>query len=363
MIPLFTLKQQIEEHKSEISNAIRRVVENGQFIQGKFVNDFENTIANYLGVHHAISCASGTQALVIALLACGVDEGDEVITTPYTFYATALAIKRIGATPVYCDINANTYNIDTKKIEELITPKTRAILPVHIFGQCCDMDKIMSIARKHKLKVIEDACQSIGARYKGRFAGTIGNAGVYSFYPTKNLGGVGDGGLVVTNNEAIASNARKLCNYGKNESDENVFDTLGYNSRLDALNAEVLRVKLKHLNEWNLKRRMLAHEYTRLLGEVKGVNAPFECKQGTHVYHQYVITSKHAMKIHEGLLNYGIGSMPRYPIPLNKQKPVKGKGRFRVCERVCKTNLALPMYPEMTLKDVEEVVNAIKEVI
>lgn len=356
------LKGQYKTLQAEIEAGFKETMENTSFILGPNVNTFEKEAAEYLGVKHALTCASGTDALHLALLAAGIKEGDEVITTPFTFIATAEAIVYVGATPVFADIDPKTLNIDPEQISKAITPKTRAILPVHLFGQPADMDAIQAIADEHNLLVIEDCAQSFGADYQGKMTGTIGLAGCHSFFPSKNLGCYGDGGMVTTNDDNIADQIRTLRNHGSNVRYHH--DVIGYNSRLDELQAVVLRAKLKHIKEYNEQRHRVAQTYRKHLDEV--VTVPFEDGKGTHVYHQYTILTDKRDAIMAKLSENDIASAIYYPIPLHKQKAFEETCKdvsLPVTEDVINHCMSLPVYPELTDEQIEQIANVIKSAI
>ncbi len=360
VIPLVDLKAQYVGIKDEIDAAIRRVLESTQFILGPEVEQFEQEFARLCGTAHAVGTSSGTSALHLALLACGAQPGHEVITVSYTFIAVAEAISQTGAQPVFVDIDPETYTIDPVKIEAAITPRTRAIIAVHLYGQCADMDPIRELARQHNLAIIEDAAQAHGAEYKGQRAGAIGDIGCFSFYPGKNLGAYGDGGIIVTNDPEKASIARLLRNHGRRTKYEHL--TEGYNYRLDALQAAILRVKLKHLAEWNEQRRSVAHRYNELLAQLP-IQTPVE--RSKHVYHLYVIRSAHRDRLYDYLREHEILTGIHYPIPLHLQPayrnhPQAGEGRFPVTEQCAREVLSLPMYPELTDEQVVTICEAIK---
>ncbi len=359
MIPMVDLKGQYQTLKKEIEQGFQETLNNTSFILGPNVQAFEKDTADYLQVKHAISCASGTDALHLALVAAGIGEGDEVITTSFTFIATAEAICYVGATPVYVDIKPDTYNIDPEKIEAAITDKTKAILPVHLFGQPADMDAIMALAEKHNLLVLEDCAQSFGADINGRMTGSIGLAGCHSFFPSKNLGCYGDGGMVTTNDDEVAEQLRMLRNHGSKV--RYYHDIIGYNSRLDELQAVVLRAKLKRLPGYNKERRRAAHTYSRLLAEV--VAPPLEDGIGTHVYHQYTLLSDQRDAIMQSLQDNNIGCAIYYPVPLHQQKvftDICKQVSLPVTEDVASRCLSLPIYPELTDEMVTQVTDVIK---
>jgi len=345
-IPIYDPRPEIEALRPEIEAAIRRVLESGRFILGPEVEAFEEEVAEYLGVRHAVGLNSGTDALVIGLRALGVGPGDEVITTPFTFFATAEAISLVGAKPVFVDIDPRTFNIDPKLIPAALSERTRAIVPVHLYGQAADMDPILAIAKEHGLKVLEDTAQAFGGEYKGQKLGTIGDAGAFSFFPTKNLGGIGDGGLIATNDDGVAEMARMLRAHGAKKKYHN--EMIGYNSRLDAIQAAILRIKLPHIDAWNEARRRLAGTYNELFRDVAGVVTPYEAPYAKHVYHQYTvrITGGRRDDVRQKLAEAGIGTMVYYPIPVH-QLPVYGyqAGSFPEAERAAQEALSLPIWP------------------
>lgn len=359
MIPMVDLKNQYQLLKAEIDHGIQECLNNAHFILGPNVQAFEKEAAEYLGVKHAISCASGTDALHLALVAAGIGIGDEVITTSFTFIATAEAIRYVGATPVFVDIKQDTFNIDPSLIEAVITQKTKAIIPVHLFGQPADMDSIMAIATKHQIKVIEDCAQSFGADINGTMTGSIGLAGCHSFFPSKNLGCYGDGGMVTTNDDSIAESLKMLRNHGSNVRYHH--DIIGYNSRLDEIQAVILRSKLKRISSFNKGRRQAAHQYSEQLKDT--VTPPHEDGIGTHVYHQYTILSDKRDAIQEALSNKEIASAVYYPIPLHQQKVFEdeyGKVSLPVTEDISSRCLSLPIFPELNSEQVSLICEQIK---
>ena len=359
MIPMVDLKGQYQTLKDEIDSGIMTVLENTQFILGPNVQAFEAEAAEYLGVKHAISCANGTDALHLALRAAGIGPGDEVITSPFTFIATAEAIRYVGATPVFVDIDPQTFNIDVKLIEAAITPNTRAILPVHLFGQPAEMDTIMALAEQHQLKVIEDCAQSFGAAYQDRMTGSIGLAGCHSFFPSKNLGCYGDGGMITTQDDALAETIRMLRNHGSKVRYHH--DIIGYNSRLDELQAVILRVKLKRIAQFNQGRRHAAHRYSEGLTAMPGVTPPHEDGKGVHVYHQYTLLSSQRDAIQQALNDAKIGNAIYYPIPLHQQTAFADLPRqsLPVSEQVAAQCLSLPIFPELDDATVDTVLDTI----
>ena len=362
MIPMVDLKLQYNNLKEEIDTKIIEALGKTQFILGPNVQAFEKEAAAHLGVKHALSCASGTDALHLALLAAGIGEGDEVITTSFTFIATAEAICYVGATPVYVDIKADTLNIDADLIEAAITEKTRAIIPVHIFGQPADMKKIMAVATKHNLLVIEDCAQSYGAKIGDEITGGIGLAGCHSFFPSKNLGCYGDGGMVTTNDDTIAEQIKIYRNHGSSERYHH--DVIGYNSRLDELQAVILRVKLQYIDEYNKERRRVAHSYSEQLKDV--VTVPYEDGIGTHVYHQYTVLTDKRDAIMPALSAKEIGNAIYYPIPLHQQKAFEKQCAgvsLPVTEDTIKHCMSLPVFPEMTEEQIKLVCDTIKSAV
>lgn len=363
MIPMLDLKVQYESLKAEIDEAIRTIVDSTQFILGPEVTAFEKEMAAYLGVKFAIGVSSGTSALEIGLLAASVQKGDEVITTPFTFIATSEAAMNIGAKPVFVDIDPKTFNINPELIEKKITRKTKALLPVHLYGYPAEMDQIMNIAKKHNLIVLEDCAQALGGKYKGKRVGSIGDTAALSFFPSKNLGCFGDGGMVVTSNEAIAEKAKMLRQHGSKKRYIHEID--GYNARLDSIQAAILRVKLRHLDEWNEKRHEVASYFNKLLSE-KGITVPIlDNSEMQHSCNYYTIRVKHRDKMQEKLKEKGIASMIYYPISLHLQKVYEGlgykKGDFPESEKAQDEVLSLPIYPELTRHQIEEIVRVLTE--
>jgi dTDP-4-amino-4,6-dideoxygalactose transaminase len=360
MIPLLDLAAQYYELKPEIDAAIARVFESSQFILGTETEAFEDEFAAYCGVEHAIGVNSGTSALHLALLAAGIGPGNEVITVPFTFFATVAAIGYAGATPVYVDIDPGTFNIDARQIEAAITERTRAILPVHLYGQPADMDPILDIARRHKLVVIEDAAQAHGAEYHGRRVGSIGDIGCFSFYPTKNLGAAGEGGLVTTNNPEYARIIRSLRNWGEEQRYYPVLK--GYNYRLSGLQAAILRVKLGRLEQWIEARRTLAAEYDRLL-EDSGVLRPAVIPDIRHVHCLYTIQAADRDQMQQGLDVACIKTAVHYPLPIHLMPAYTDErykaGDFPIAEGCARAVLSLPIYPHMTIAQVRQVAHEV----
>lgn len=359
-IPFVDLKKQHENLKSEILSVVEKVLEEGSFIMGEHVQNFEKNISRYLG-QESLGCASGSDALLLSLMAAGIKAKDEVITTPFTFFATAGAIARLGTKPVFVDIHKDTFNLDSSKLDAVINEKTKAILVVHIFGQSADMDSIMSLAKKYNLAVIEDACQAFGAEYKGCKAGMIGDFGCFSFFPTKNLGGAGDGGLVTCKSNADLELIKKLRVHGAEK--KYYHDYVGINSRLDALQAVILDVKLKYIDAWHEKRSVIAEKYNSALKEMVQIPQVFEGAR--HIYHQYAIITDKRDLLQSHLRSKGIAAGVYYPLPLHLQKCFRylgyQKGDFPVAEQVSNEILSLPLYPEMTDEQIEYVIKAVKE--
>ncbi len=392
-VPFLDLKRQYEQIKGEVEPAVKEVLESCSYIGGSFVSIFEAEIAEYLGVKHAVCCANGTDALVLALRACNVQPGDEVITSPFTFFATAEAIASIQAVPVFVDICEDTFNIDVSKIEEKITYKTKVILPVHIFGMPCDMNPIKEVADKYGLKVIEDAAQSIGSQYEGVKAGGLGDIACFSFYPTKNLGAFGDGGMVTTNSDELAVILRALKEHGAGESGATARALLygiqdeftesktnqnplynpykyynyiiGYNSRLDAVQAAVLSIKLKCLDEFNKRRFEIAGKYSSALNELVSVPLYDVSYKATTCFHQYVIKTPLKDELIDFLAKKGISAGTFYPVPLHLQKAFQylyyKEGSLPVSEKMAKQTVCLPIYPELHDDEVEYVIQSVKD--
>src|SRR5271157_17633 len=361
MIPTVDLKVQYKTIKAEIDEAIAHVLDSGNFILGENVRLFEEEFADYVGAKYGVAAASGTDAIHLALLACGIGHRDEVITVANTATPTVLAISYTGAKPVFVDIDPDTYNMDLSKVESAINEKTRAILPVHLYGQAVDMRALMRVARKYGLKVIEDAAQAHGSEYRGKKVGTFGDAGCYSFYPTKNLGAYGDGGIVVTNRAETADKLRLLRNYGQVKLYHSIIK--GYNSRLDELQAAILRVKIKNIDQWNEARRQNAMLYNELL-RGSGVITPMEDKNCRHVYHLYVIRCKQRDQLRQWLASNGIFTNIHYPVPVHMQKAFSDlgvrPGSLPVTEKYAKEILSLPMYPELRRDQIELVSSMIR---
>ena len=360
-IPLVDLKAQYESIKGEIREPLDRVLESGQYVLGEEVEAFEREFAEFCGVPHAVALNSCTSALHLALIACGVGPGDEVITAPNTFIATCHAIAYTGACPVFVDVEPDSRNIDPSKLEAAITASTKAIIPVHLYGMPAELGPILEIAKRHKLPVIEDAAQANGALYKGLRVGSFGCVGCFSFYPSKNLGAYGEGGMLVTKDFAIAEQARRLRLYGT--SSRHHHDEIGYNYKLDALQAALLRVKLNHLENWNNSRQKHAELYNELFVS-SGIETPCELNDRTSVHHLYVVRIKDRDAVIDRLKSSGIGYGLHYPIPCHLQKPSRElgyrEGDFPIAEALSRECLSLPMYPELKEEQIQEVVAVVR---
>ena len=364
------LKGQYQKIKSEVDNGIQEVIDNATFINGPAVKEFQSDLEKYLKVKHVIPCANGTDALQIAMMALDLKPGDEVITASFTYVATAEVIGLLGLSPVLVDVYPDTFNIDIEAIERNITPKTKAIVPVHLFGQCADMEKIMKIARQHKLFVIEDVAQAIGADYtfsdgtKAK-AGTIGDVGCTSFFPSKNLGCYGDGGALYTNNADLAQKIKMIAHHG--QSVQYVHDVLGVNSRLDSIQAVVLKAKLKHLDEYADARNKAANYYDQAFANNSKIKTPVRSKNSNHVFHQYtmVLNNVDRTKLREQLAERGIPAMIYYPIPLHMQKAYQSNryeaGDFPVTEHLCANVLSLPIHTEMSEEELKYISDNVNE--
>ena len=361
MIPLVDLKAQYRAIKPEVDAAVQRVLDSTAFILGTEVDEFERAFAAYCEAPHAIGVASGTAAVHLALLACGVGPGDEVITSPHTFTATAESIVHAGARPVFVDIDPVTYNLDPVRVAAAIGPRTKAIVAVHLYGRPAEMDALAAIARSHCIELIEDAAQAHGARYKGRRVGALGAAACFSFYPGKNLGACGDAGMVVTENDAVAKRVRALRDHGRTGKYEH--KSIGFGERLDALQAAVLGVKLRHLETWNQQRRRVAHAYRQLLRDCEVV-LPAEPTDAEPVYHLFVVRVRQRQRVLQALKDAGFGAGVHYPIPLHLQPAYAylgyERGRFPHTECAADEVLSLPLYPEMTTSQVTQVAEALR---
>ncbi len=369
MIPIFELTRQYTRFESEISKALTDVAASGYYILGPNVTAFEKEAAQYLGVKHAIGCASGTDALLLAMKALKISAGDEVITTPFTYIATSEAIVQANATPVFVDVDPDTFNLDVSAIEARITPKTKAILPVHLYGLPANMDEIRALSKKHNLFVIEDCAQAIGAEYKGQKVGSFGDIGCFSFFPTKNLGAFGDGGLLTTSDDTLADRLRMLRVHGSHT--RYYHEESGLNSRLDEIQAAILRIKLPHLDEFNKTRQHIARQYTEKLARFSDLlTTPIIPEDRTHVFHQYTLrlnttdsTQRNAFQ--EALREEGVMSMLYYPIPLYDQKTYQNlnypASDYPVCEQLRHQVLSLPMFPELSDTEINMTVQAIEK--
>ena len=361
-VPFVDLKALHRPIEGELSEAIARVLRNVSFVQGPEVKAFEEAFASYLGVRHCVAVNSGTAALHLTLLALGIGPGDEVITVSHTFIATSEAISAVGARPVFVDIDPVSYTMDPALVEAAITNRTKAILPVHLYGNLADMDSLMEIARRHNLILVEDACQAHGAQYKGRMAGTFGVAGCYSFYPGKNLGACGEGGAMVTNDEALAKKIRMWREHGSVKKYEHMFP--GFNFRMEGIQGAVLATKLKYLDGWNDQRRAIAKRYQeRLAGQ--SIVLPSESPNTRHIYHLYVVQAEDRESLRDHLAQGGIETGLHYPIPLHLQEAYASlgyhKGDFPVTEQVTERIVSLPMYPGMSLEAADYASDAILE--
>ncbi|HVO65852.1 MAG TPA: DegT/DnrJ/EryC1/StrS family aminotransferase [Syntrophales bacterium] len=360
MIPMVDLQRQYKLLKTDIDAAIQDVLGSTQFILGPNVAELEKEIAAYHGIPHAVGVASGTDALLLSLRACGIGPGDEVITTPFTFIATAEVISLLSAIPVFVDIQPETFNINPSKLEEKITGKTKAVIPVHLFGHPADMDPIVKIARKYNIKIIEDCAQAFGATYNGKKVGTIGDCGCFSFFPSKNLAGYGDGGMIITRNEDLAAKVRLLRNHGS--AIKYHHSTLGYNSRLDEIQAAIVRVKMKKIEEFNDRRRINADLYRKFIKR-NDVLLPVEMSDCKHVYHQFTIRSKNRDSIINTLKTNNISSAVYYPVPLHKQDVFVRQnisGHNLINSEICAGEvLSLPMFPELEKEEIQYISNVI----
>ena len=361
-VPLLDLGRQYAPLKDELDRAVLAVLSHGHFINGPEVGQFEKAAAAYVGAKHAIGVASGTDALLVGLRALGVGPGDEVVIPTFTFFATAGVVSNLGARPVFVDVEEDTYNLDARALEKAITKKTKAIMPVHLFGQCADLDAIFKIAAKHNIPVVEDAAQALSTRFGDKHAGTMGVLGCYSFFPSKNLGCLGDGGLIVCNDDKLAALVRKLKNHGAEP--KYYHELVGYNSRLDTIHAAALLVKLPHLDAWSKKRRENAARYDKLLAGAK-VQLPVDRGQGYHIYNQYTIALDRRDDFRAHLKSRKIGHEVYYPVPLHMQKCFAPlgykKGDFPASERAAERACSIPIFPEITVEEQEYVAKAVKD--
>ena len=371
-IQMVDLKGQYQKIKTEVDSALNEVISSTSFINGPAVKEFQSDLETYLNIKHVIPCANGTDALQIAMMALDLKQGDEVITANFTYVATAEVIGLLGLSPVLVDVNQDTFNIDIESIERNITSKTKAIVPVHLFGQCADMERIMAIAKKHNLYVIEDTAQAIGADYSfsdGRNfkAGTIGTIGCTSFFPSKNLGCFGDGGAIFTNNDELAKKIRMIAHHG--QSVQYVHEVLGVNSRLDSIQAAILKIKLKHLDEYALSRNKVAEFYDKAFSNHSKIKIPSRSKNSTHVFHQYTlqIIGYDRTELREKLTEHGIPAMIYYPIPLHKQNAYKNErfktNDFPITQKLCDSVLSLPMHTELDEETLNYITNTLLRII
>lgn len=387
MIPLMNIERQYETIKKELDEATIGVLSSGKYIMGENVKEFEKEFSEYMEVKYAVGVGNGTDALVIALRACGVKAGDEVITCAMSFFATAEAISSVGAIPVFVDCTSDTYTIDASKIEEKITEKTKAIIPIHLYGQCADMDEINKIAKKYNLLVIEDVAQAAGATYKGKKAGSLGDIACVSFFPTKNLGCAGDGGMILTNSDDLVKKCRAYRVHGSGldgkytyESMNKITDAesidfgenlpkyynflIGYNSRLDEIQAAILRVKLKKLDKWNEKRETIANRYSNLINN-NSIIKPICKEDRSHIYYTYVIKTENREKLREELTKAEISSGVYFPVPLHLQKVYEHlgykKGDMPNAESIANDSLAIPIFPELTNEEQDKVIEVLNK--
>jgi len=362
-IPMLDLQTETDEIGSAIFAAVREVIASGQFIMGPQVRAFEAEVAEYIGVQHAVAVNSGTDALVIALRALGIGPGDEVITSPFTFFATGEAISAVGATPVFVDIDPVTFNLDVLAADRAVTRRTKAVLPVHLYGQAVDGQQVRKLASAHGLKVVEDAAQAFGASVDGQTVGAIGDVGCFSFFPSKNLGAYGDGGMLVTDDGDVAELARMLRAHGSRKKYHN--ELIGYNSRLDELQAAILRVKLPHVDQWNAGRRRAAARYAELLDDVPGLVTPQVQPGREHVFHQYTVRILGGQRdhVHERLADFGVSTMVYYPVPLHRL-PMYDQGvTLHEAERAAAEVLSLPIWPQMDAAVQERVAALVRMVL
>lgn len=369
-IPPFDLSEQYKLIGAEMNAAALEVLASGRYIGGSWVADFESQFAEYIGTSECIACNSGTDALYLALRALGIGSGDEVITTPFTFVATAEVISAVGATPVFVDIDLATFNLNLDQVEAAITGHTRAVIPVHLFGLPVNMTRLMAIAQTHNLLIVEDCAQSTGAEWEGQKVGSIGHIGCFSFYPTKNLGACGDGGAITTNDPALAERLRRLRDHGRQGAYS--YEELGVNSRLDAVQAAILQIKLRHLDQWNQQRRDVADRYQHLLSPIPNITRPQEMAGGKSVWNQYTIrvtgerdAGTARDRVRSQLQERGVASMVYYPLPLHLQPAYRDLGyqigQLPLAEQASQQVLSLPMFPEITLEQQEQVAYSLKD--
>ncbi len=363
-VPLMDLVRQYRAIQREIDPALREVIERQQFIQGPAVKRFEKNLGTYFEGAVGVGVASGSEALVVALMALGVGSGDEVVTTPHTFYATAASVMRVGAKPVFVDIDPATMNIDPALIEGVVTPRTKAVIPVHLYGLPADMDPILAVARRRRLHVVEDCAQAVGASYKGKKVGTLGDIGCFSAYPAKNLGAFGDAGFVVSTDAALAARMSQIRDNGSAREEKYRHELFGYNARLDSIQAAVLDVKLRRIDAWNARRREIASRYSEVFAGLDMV-LPAEGKSATHVFHLYVVRTPRCDALVAHLKAREVESRHYYPIPLHLQESLRSlsykAGDFPAAEEAARTNLAIPLFPEMTQAEQDHVIKAVRE--
>lgn len=362
-VPFINLSAHHAHLRTELAAAIEEVIDASEFAGGSFVSRFEEDFAHYCGVDHVVGVGSGTDALWLALLALGIGPGDEVITVPMTFIATAEAISRTGALPVFVDINETTYTLEPEGMENALTPRTKAILPVHLFGQMADMDPILTFAKRHGLFVVEDAAQAHGARYRGNRAGSLGDAGCFSFYPGKNLGAFGEAGAVATGDAELAKKIRLLIDHGQSRKYHH--SVVGWNCRMDGIQAAILRLKLRDLDRNNARRRDISARYSEAFKGIPHLVLPATDPRGSHVHHHFVIRVPDRHGFMAGLLEKGVGSSIHYPIPIHRQDAYKhlgyGRGSFPVAERCAADFVSLPVYPELGSLEISAVIDAVTE--
>ncbi len=376
-IPPLDLTQQYQQIEADVSKAVLEVLASGQYIGGPQVQQFETQFAEYIGTSHAVVCNSGTDALYLAMRALDIGPGDEVITTPFTFVATAETISAVGATPVFVDVDPHTFNIDVDQVSAAITDRTRAVIPVHLFGHPADMTRLMTVAEAHGLAVIEDCAQATGAQWQGQKVGAIGHIGCFSFFPTKNLGACGDGGAITTHDPDLVARLRSLREHGQRQ--RYIHDEVGVNSRLDAVQAAILQIKLRHLDAWNQQRHAVAERYHQLLAPVPDIVLPHIPAQGRCVWNQYTVRVVHPAAVdfqtrrdrrdavRQCLQDQGVSSMVYYPIPLHRQPVYQSlgycEGQLPVAEQLACEVLSLPMFPELQAEAQAQVVHALKDAI
>ena len=361
-VPFGDLRRQYDSIRKEIDDAVRRVLERGWFVLGCEVENFERQFADYLGVPHVIGVGSGTEALHLALVACGVQHGDEVVTAPNACVPTASAISAAGAVPVFADVDPVSFNLDPRKLERSITARTKAVVPVHLYGQSADLDPILDVCRRWSVPVIEDNAQGHGAAYKGKKLGTIGAAGCFSFYPSKNLGAFGDGGAVATSDDELAARLRRLRNYG--EERRYYHSIKGFNSRLDEVQAAILAAKLPYLDAWNARRQEIASMYATHINNPL-VRKPARLSHGTHAYHLYVLSCERRDELRDHLTTRGVGTQVHYPVPIHLQDAYRDLGHqtgaFPIAEQCCSEVVSLPIYPELSDEECLHVAKSVEE--